>query len=152
MPCVGGPEWDQDKWGPAPPPPPSTDVVDRERTSRAARPVIVDVFALLMALSMLSVVYGLAASWGWFCAVLVLAIDLPLIYLFWQGNPWMRYLTMASAIVGVACAGIVLLLPPHQLGALGPMMKLNAALNGAFSVALLIALNTRAVRDYFAPR
>lgn len=147
---VSGPEWDRDKWGPAPPPSP-TGVADRERAQRPGRPGLVDAFAVAMLASTLWSAVLYAPRYGWVCSVVAIAIDLPLVYLFWSGRAWMRYLALFVSFIAVL-GGLVFFLPAHVLAQLDPSVKIKALFDAAFGVSLLIGLNTRAVRAFFDPR
>lgn len=146
---MSGPEWDP-KWGPPPPPPePGSRAEDQVRAGHAGRPGLVDAFTVLMVLSSVWSAVRYART-GWLCIMIGFGIDLLVLYLFWQGRAWARYLVLFGSFLSLFGFG-VFLIPAEIRAQIGDGLELEAVFNASLGLAMLVGLNTKAVREYYLP-
>ena len=119
------------------------------RPTDRARPVGLGAVTLLMCLfngAWLLVMrpHGMSTKTLWLTSGSLVAISFLVIWYFWLGRNWARWLVLVASVVALANLAF--------LGFLGSGEKLIAVGEGALAIWLLVWLNTRSVRTFFSGR
>ena len=86
---------------------------------------------------------GDTGAFGLVFALVVIAVSYAVLWLFWQGRNWARWLVMITSVIALSNLALVAAEPSWPL-------RIVIATEALLGLFLIYWLNTKAVRAYFA--